>query len=111
MALPDGEIFYLVALLRFCRDGGAAVEELVAQNRAILTACRARGYDFKAYFPSYRSEAEWARHFGAARWKRFVERKARYDPLAILAPGQNIFPRAPKGAATPPRIAESLPVI
>jgi cytokinin dehydrogenase len=95
VALPDGEIFYLVALLRFCRDGGAAAAgELVAQNRAILDACRRNGYDFKTYFPSYRGEAEWARHFGAAKWKRFVDRKARYDPLAILAPGQKIFPRA-----------------
>jgi cytokinin dehydrogenase len=94
VALPEGEIFYLVALLRFCRDGGAAVDELVAQNRAILDACRGNGYDFKAYFPSYRGQEEWARHFGAGGWKRFVDRKARYDPLAILAPGQKIFPRA-----------------
>ncbi|TVU05607.1 hypothetical protein EJB05_48776, partial [Eragrostis curvula] len=101
VALPDGEIFYLVALLRFCRGGGPAVDELVAQNRAILDACGRNGYDFKTYFPSYRGEAEWARHFGAARWKRFVDRKARYDPLAILAPGQNIFPRAPAAAAAP----------
>ncbi|RLN03023.1 hypothetical protein C2845_PM13G19500 [Panicum miliaceum] len=78
--LSEGEIFYLVALLRFCRGGGPA-------NGAILRACRANGYDHKAYFPSYRGEAEWARHFGAGRWRRFVERKARYDPLAILAPG------------------------
>ncbi|WVZ92584.1 hypothetical protein U9M48_038635 [Paspalum notatum var. saurae] len=94
VALPEGEIFYLVALLRFCRGGGPAARELAAQNGAILRACRANGYDFKAYFPSYRGEAEWARHFGAAGWRRFVERKARYDPLAILAPGQHIFPRA-----------------
>ncbi|CAL5001729.1 unnamed protein product [Urochloa decumbens] len=96
VALPDsGEIFYLVALLRFCRGGGPAVDELVAQNGAILRACRASGYDHKAYFPSYRGEPEWARHFGDARWKRFVDRKVRYDPLAILAPGQKIFSRAP----------------
>ncbi|KAG2579228.1 cytokinin dehydrogenase 11-like [Panicum virgatum] len=99
VALPEGEIFYLVALLRFCRGGGPAVGELVAQNGEILRECRANGYDHKAYFPSYRGEAEWARHFGAARWRRFVERKARYDPLAILAPGQKIFPRAPASVA------------
>ncbi|KAJ1268773.1 hypothetical protein BS78_07G159700 [Paspalum vaginatum] len=98
VALPDGEVFYLVALLRFCRGGGPAVDELVAQNGAILRACRANGYDFKAYFPSYRGEEDWARHFGAARWRRFVERKARYDPLAILAPGQRIFPRASRAS-------------
>ncbi|KAG0523895.1 hypothetical protein BDA96_07G162500 [Sorghum bicolor] len=102
VALPEGEIFYLVALLRFCRPGGPAVDELVAQNGAILSACRANGYDYKAYFPSYRGgEAEWSRHFGAARWRRFVDRKARYDPLAILAPGQKIFPRAPAARPSP----------
>ncbi|CAO2206947.1 unnamed protein product [Urochloa humidicola] len=97
VALPEaeGDIFYLVALLRFCRGGGPAVDELVAQNGVILRACRANGYDHKAYFPSYRGESEWESHFGGARWRRFVERKARYDPLAILAPGQKIFPRAP----------------
>ncbi|ONM04291.1 cytokinin oxidase10 [Zea mays] len=99
VALPEGEVFYLVALLRFCRSGGPAVDELVAQNGAILRACRANGYDYKAYFPSYRGEADWARHFGAARWRRFVDRKARYDPLAILAPGQKIFPRVPASVA------------
>ncbi|XP_062195968.1 cytokinin dehydrogenase 11-like [Phragmites australis] len=102
VALPEGRIFYLVALLRFCRPypgGGPPVEELVAQNSAILDACRSNGYDFKTYFPHYRAEPDWARHFGAAKWNRFVDRKARYDPLAILAPGQKMFPRAPSVAA------------
>ncbi|KAL6645974.1 hypothetical protein ACP70R_017582 [Stipagrostis hirtigluma subsp. patula] len=105
VALPEGEIFYLVALLRFCRPGGPPVEELVAQNGAILDACRCNGFDFKTYFPCHRGEAEWARHFGAAGWKRFVERKARYDPLAILAPGQRIFPRAGTSPAAGPGMA------
>ncbi|XP_006660189.2 cytokinin dehydrogenase 11 [Oryza brachyantha] len=101
VALPEGEIFYLVALLRFCRPypgGGPPVAELVAQNKAIIDACRSNGYDYKIYFPSYRAQSDWARHFGA-RWTRFVERKARYDPLAILSPGQNIFPRTPSSVS------------
>ncbi|KAG8047578.1 hypothetical protein GUJ93_ZPchr0008g11657 [Zizania palustris] len=100
VALPEGEIFYLVALLRFCRPypGGPPVDDLVAQNNAIIDACRSNGYDYKIYFPSYHAESEWARHFGA-KWARFVERKARYDPLAILAPGQNIFSRSPSSVA------------
>lgn len=101
VALPEGEIFYLVALLRFCRPypGGPAVDELVAQNSSIIEACHANGYDFKMYFPHYDTESDWARHFGATKWARFVDRKARYDPLAILAPGQKIFPRTPSSAA------------
>lgn len=101
MALPEGEIFYLVALLRFCRPypgDGRAVEELVAQNSAIIDACRCNGYDFKIYFPHYHTEADWAAHFGS-KWGRFLDRKARYDPLAILAPGQKIFPRTPSSSS------------
>lgn len=101
VALPDGEIFYLVALLRFCRPypgGGPPVDELVAQNNAIIDACRSNGYDYKIYFPSYHAQSDWSRHFGA-KWSRFVDRKARYDPLAILAPGQNIFARTPSSVA------------
>ncbi|KAL6858782.1 hypothetical protein ACP4OV_017784 [Aristida adscensionis] len=105
VALPDGDVFYLVALLRFCRAGGPPVEELVAQNGAIVDACRAKGFDFKTYFPHYRAESDWARHFGA-KWQRFVDRKARYDPLAILAPGQKIFPRA---SLPPPPPSSSSP--
>lgn len=102
VALPEGEIFYLVALLRFCRPypGGPPVDELVAQNNAIIDACRSNGYDYKIYLPRYHTESDWARHFGA-QWSRFVDRKARYDPLAILAPGQKIFPRAPSSVAAP----------
>ncbi|EMS45495.1 Cytokinin dehydrogenase 11 [Triticum urartu] len=99
-ALPDGEVFYLVALLQFCRPypgGGPAVMELVAQNGAIVDACRSNGYDFKIYFRRYHTEADWARHFGA-KWAHFVERKARYDTLAILAPGQKIFARTPSSS-------------
>ncbi|VAI81427.1 unnamed protein product [Triticum turgidum subsp. durum] len=99
-ALPDGEVFYQVALLQFCRPypgGGPAVMELVAQNGAVVDACRSNGYDFKIYFRRYHTEADWARHFGA-KWARFVERKARYDTLAILAPGQKIFARTPSSS-------------
>ncbi|XP_008784471.2 cytokinin dehydrogenase 11-like [Phoenix dactylifera] len=96
VAVPESEIFYLVALLRFSHlassEGGAAAE-LVAQNREIVECCRANGYDFKLYLPHYQSEEDWARHFGRD-WPRFVERKARYDPLAILAPGQKLFSRS-----------------
>ncbi|KAG9457372.1 hypothetical protein H6P81_001880 [Aristolochia fimbriata] len=92
-AVPESsEIFYLVALLRFTAAAVGA-EEMVAQNEEILEWCRAKGVDFKVYLPHYRSEEEWRRHFGRHKWERFVERKARYDPYAVLAPGQGIFSR------------------
>lgn len=94
VVLPEGEIFYIVALLRFSPPypKGPPTEALVAQNNEIIESCIDNGFDFKLYFPHYHSEQDWKRHFGNG-WKRFVDRKASFDPMAILAPGQNIFPR------------------
>ncbi|EOY30036.1 hypothetical protein QUC31_020474 [Theobroma cacao] len=91
VALPGGEIFYIVALLRFVPKG-PSVEKLVAQNHEIVQWCIKQGLGFKLYLPHYQSNEDWKRHFGN-QWTRFVERKARFDPMAILAPGQKIFKR------------------
>lgn len=94
VVLPEGEIFYLVVLLRFTLPypKGPPVEELVLQNSEIIDCCMRNGFDFKLYFPHYNSEQGWKQHFGN-QWSRFVERKAKFDPMAILAPGQKIFRR------------------
>lgn len=118
VALPDSEVFYLVALLRFIAPGAgeaAAAAAAADQNREILRHCRTKGYDFKVYIPRYDSEGDWAAHFGRD-WGRFVERKRRYDPMAILAPGQNIFSRARPlalalAATQPPEIIAARPAI
>lgn len=96
MVLPEaGEIFYLVALLRYTLPypEGPLADELVAQNREILQTCDKNGFDYKLYLPYYQSQEEWKRHFGK-QWARFVERKTRFDPMAVLAPGQKIFSRS-----------------
>ncbi|KAJ4833614.1 Cytokinin dehydrogenase 7 [Turnera subulata] len=99
VVLPtDGEIFYLVALLRFTLpypEGSGSVEKLVSQNHEIVQLCNEKGFDFKLYLPHYKSQDDWKRHFGS-QWPRFVERKASFDPMAILAPGQKIFGRMPQ---------------
>ncbi|PKA47037.1 Cytokinin dehydrogenase 11 [Apostasia shenzhenica] len=93
VALPEGEIFYLVALLRFAlpQPVGPTVEEMLAENRAVVDRCRSAGFDFKLYIPHYRDQTQWRAHFGEKGWRRFADRKARYDPAGILAPGQLIF--------------------
>nr|GMD87376.1 cytokinin dehydrogenase 7-like [Ipomoea batatas] len=93
VVLPDSEIFYLVALLRFCpqRTNGPPLREL-EQNREIVQFCINIGLDFKLYFPHYSFKDEWMQHFGD-QWSRFVDRKSAFDPRAILAPGQKIFTR------------------
>ncbi|KAE8099932.1 hypothetical protein FH972_017875 [Carpinus fangiana] len=93
MVVPKDEIFYIVALLRFTAyPKGPSVEKMVAQNQEIIKCCVNKGFDFKLYLPHYSSQEEWKAHFGN-QWARFVERKASFDPLAILAPGQKIFSR------------------
>ncbi|XP_057799732.1 cytokinin dehydrogenase 7 [Salvia miltiorrhiza] len=94
VALPQGEIFYLVALLRFVSpyQKGLTVHQMVVQNQEILQSCTNNGIDYKLYLPHYNSVEGWKRHFGN-QWTRFQERKARFDPMAILAPGQKIFSR------------------
>ncbi|KAM0036440.1 putative cytokinin dehydrogenase [Helianthus debilis subsp. tardiflorus] len=94
VVLPDGDIFYIVALLRFTKpyQKSPSVRDLVAQNHEIVQVCARKGLDFKLYLPHYNSEEGWKQHFGD-RWDRFVEMKSRYDPMAILAPGQKIFTR------------------
>ncbi|XP_020236580.1 cytokinin dehydrogenase 7 [Cajanus cajan] len=94
VVVPDSDIFYIVALLRFspAPPKGPPAELLVAQNNEIIEFCTRRGLDFKLYFPHYHSREDWIKHFGN-QWPRFLERKATFDPLAILAPGQKIFSR------------------
>ncbi|KAK9946204.1 hypothetical protein M0R45_011679 [Rubus argutus] len=94
VVLPKSEIFYIVALLRFtpAYPNGPSFETLVAQNQEIVQYCTNEGFDFKLYLPHYRSQDDWKQHFGN-QWARFGELKTCFDPMAILAPGQKIFPR------------------
>ncbi|KAK4785994.1 hypothetical protein SAY86_002683 [Trapa natans] len=96
VVLPDsGDIFYIVALLRFSQPYPecAPVERQIAQNNEIIHVCNKNGLDYKFYLPHYKSQEDWKRHFGD-KWTKFVERKSRFDPMAILAPGQKIFSRS-----------------
>ncbi|GMY29062.1 cytokinin dehydrogenase 7 [Fagus crenata] len=94
VVIPEDEIFYIVALLRFSPpyQKCPSAEKMVAQNHEVIQCCIKRGFDFKLYLPHYDSQDGWKRHFGN-QWTRFVEMKADFDPLAILAPGQKIFSR------------------
>lgn len=94
VVLPDGDIFYIVALLRFTNlyEKSASVSDLVLQNHEIVQLCVRNGLNFKLYLPHYNTEDGWKQHFGD-RWSWFVEMKSRFDPMAILAPGQKVFRR------------------
>ena len=90
---PDEEVFYLVAFLRSAVPGAPeSLEALSRQNQRILDFCAEAGIGAKQYLPNHKARHEWAEHFGAARWERFARLKAEFDPRAILAAGQGIFP-------------------
>jgi cytokinin dehydrogenase len=55
-------------------------------NKQIVEFCEEAGIGMKQYLAPYTTQQQWKAHFGA-RWET-------YDPLAILAPGQRIFPKA-----------------
>ncbi|KAL6627251.1 hypothetical protein ACP70R_030977 [Stipagrostis hirtigluma subsp. patula] len=89
---PDEEeVFYTVGVLRSAVAAGD-LPRMEAQNAEITRFCDDAGIPYKLYLASYATQAEWAtRHFGPRRWARFVERKSKYDPKAILSRGQRIF--------------------
>ncbi|KAG2390199.1 Cytokinin dehydrogenase [Vigna angularis] len=97
VVVPDSNIFYIIALLRFIPPPpkGPPTELLVEQNHEIIQLCCNRGFDFKLYLPHYQSQENWMRHYGD-KWTTFLERKANFDPFALLAPGQKIFSRIPQ---------------
>lgn len=84
---PEEQVFYSIGLLRSDMDQWKYLEE---QNKEILRFCDRAGIRYKQYLPHYTTPSEWMKHFGP-KWDLFVERKMRYDPRALLSPGQRIF--------------------
>ncbi|WCJ38998.1 Cytokinin dehydrogenase 6 [Euphorbia peplus] len=96
VVIPDEDIFYLVAFLTSAvpsSTGTDGLEHILTQNRRILEFCNTERLGVKKYLPHYTTQEEWQNHYGS-QWKRFVQRKSAYDPLAILAPGHRIFQKA-----------------
>ncbi|KAK3156375.1 hypothetical protein QOZ80_2AG0106510 [Eleusine coracana subsp. coracana] len=85
----DDGVFYAVGMLWSALSAGD-VERLERQNEAVLGFCDEADIGCKQYLPHFTSQDGWRGHFGA-KWERLVELKAKYDPHAILSPGQRIF--------------------
>lgn len=85
----DDDVFYAVSMLwsAFSTDD---LQQLERGNKAVLDFCDQADIACKQYLPHYTSQEGWQRHFGA-KWSRIAELKARYDPQALLSPGQRIF--------------------
>ncbi|XP_047074136.1 cytokinin dehydrogenase 10-like [Lolium rigidum] len=103
---PGEDVFYTVGLLRSAVAAGD-LERLERENEAVLEFCDREEIGCKQYLPHHSSQEGWRRHFGA-KWDRIAELKAKYDPRAILSPGQGIFPfPAAASGAAPATIAAS----
>ncbi|GJN38685.1 hypothetical protein PR202_gb27750 [Eleusine coracana subsp. coracana] len=88
----DDDVFYAVGLLRSAVAAGD-LERLERENAAVLEFCDRAGIACKQYLPHHDSQDGWKRHFGE-KWGRVEAMKRKYDPRAILSPGQGIFPAA-----------------
>ncbi|XP_062217301.1 cytokinin dehydrogenase 7-like [Phragmites australis] len=86
----DEGVFYAVGLLRSALSADD-VQQLERENESVLAFCDEAGIECKQYLAHYASQDGWQQHFGA-KWGRIAELKAKYDPHAILSPGQRIFP-------------------
>ncbi|CAN6275060.1 unnamed protein product [Urochloa humidicola] len=87
----EEEVFYTVGILRSA-VADDDLRRMEAQNAEITRFCENAGIPCTQYLPHYETQEEWAaRHFGPGRWDRFVQRKRKYDPKAILSRGQRIF--------------------
>ncbi|KAI5060332.1 hypothetical protein GOP47_0024752 [Adiantum capillus-veneris] len=90
--IPEEEVFYLVALLRFslASPRGPTAERLVEENEEIVRLARAANIHVKYYLPHFNRQADWQDHFGC-KWNHFRHLKSKWDPQAVLSPGLSIF--------------------
>lgn len=98
VVLPESgsdQVMYVVGILRSANpDEGCShhcLQELLRHHRHVANTAGAR-IGAKQYLAHHPTPAGWHRHFGR-RWELFADRKTRFDPLAILGPGQGIFPK------------------
>ncbi|XP_028551532.1 cytokinin dehydrogenase 6-like [Dendrobium catenatum] len=84
----EEEIIYKIGLL-ITADAND-VERVLGRIKEIRSFCNENGNGTKEYTPCYKTTEEWKRYFGS-KWERLVKLKKKYDPKAILTPGQMIF--------------------
>jgi cytokinin dehydrogenase len=89
LRVPAGELIWAFSILRTAPTAAAA-QQMIEDNRRLLQrARRVGGHNYPVGAAPVTSR-EWQHHFGEE-WPRFVRAKRRYDPDAILTPGQGIF--------------------
>ncbi|KAK8951176.1 Cytokinin dehydrogenase 3 [Platanthera zijinensis] len=86
-------VVYVVGVLQSANPslcGSACLFELLGRQRQLAEAAAGSQIGAKQYLGHQPSPSHWRKHFGG-RWERFADRKWRFDPACVLAPGQGIF--------------------
>jgi FAD/FMN-containing dehydrogenases len=90
LRVPDGDLVFLLAVLRTASPGAKSPEEMLAANRALYERARAVGGHQYPTGAIPATRADWRAHYGPL-WPAFAAAKRRFDPGGILTPGQGIF--------------------
>ncbi|WP_369370672.1 FAD-binding protein [Promicromonospora sp. Populi] len=99
--VPDGPVFFLLALLRAVSPpDDAEAERLIAENDALYARVLAAGGTQYPVNALHLDPADWRIHYGD-RWPAVVRAKDRYDPRRVLTPGQGVFEDVSRAARTP----------
>jgi cytokinin dehydrogenase len=85
---PDEEILYVASFLWSGDDN--TTQTLIDANNQVVNVCEEYNLGCKMYLPHFTSQEGWKKQFGD-KWNRFVSRKRKYDPIAIMSPGHEIF--------------------
>jgi cytokinin dehydrogenase len=87
---PNESLVFLFALLKTASPGARPAAEMLDANLDLYRQARALGGSQYPVGSIPLTRSDWRSHFGSA-WPFFAAAKRRYDPAAILAPGQGIF--------------------
>ncbi|KAJ0969010.1 hypothetical protein J5N97_021887 [Dioscorea zingiberensis] len=98
--LPESDtgekVVYVVGVLRSANPATCSTKclnEILHSHEHFAQSAAEERIGALQYLAHHPSPAHWRRHFGR-RWDLFAARKARFDPLCVLSPGQGIFSRA-----------------
>ncbi len=84
------ETFFLFDILRTVAPHSADGAQAAHANYTLFEQCRAVGGTLYPIATIGLSHEDWQRHFGT-QWQKFLHAKHRFDPDALLTPGQGIF--------------------
>lgn len=88
---PTGDVVHQFALLRTAPPANrAAVDRMVAGNRAVYKEARALGATVYPAGAVPMSPSDWRAHYGPD-WETLSRAKDRHDPQYILAPGYGLW--------------------